>query len=170
MAPNLTVRDRLNVLNLSVSKNYYKEYRIIPDEWQEKLRQGRVIIKNWHQLQWETEEQIEKRKGVDRKGVKSDYAYTKEVLGDISSSKNIVVLNDEAHHAWRHCSEIKVKKTDDMTKQDIEKATKWIEGLDRINRKIGINQIFDFLLLLMPQLGKQQMKRIYLNGLLVILD
>ena len=55
-----------------------------------------------------------------------------------------MVLNDEAHHAWRYRSEMKVKKSEDLTKEDIEKATKWIEGLDRINRKIGINQIFDF--------------------------
>ena len=143
VAPNLTVRDRLQVLKLS-GNNYYKEYKIIPNEWLEKFRQGKVLIKNWHQLQWETEEQIEKRKSPDKRGVKSDYAYTKEVLEELATSKNIVVLNDEAHHAWRYRSEMKVKKSEDLTKEDIEKATKWIEGLDRINRKIGINQIFDF--------------------------
>ncbi len=144
VAPNLTVKERLRVLDISSERNYYREYKIIPNEWQEKLSLGKVLIKNWHQLQWETEEQIEKRKGPDKRGVKSDYAYTREVLEDLAASKNIVVLNDEAHHAWRHRSEMKIKKTDDLTKEDIEKATKWIEGLDRINRKIGINQIFDF--------------------------
>ena len=143
VAPNLTVRDRLKVLNLS-GKNYYTEYKIIPNEWLEKFRQGNVLIKNWHQLQWETEEQIAKKRSLDKRGAKSDYAYTKEVLEDLSLSKNIVVLNDEAHHAWRHRAELKIKKTDDLTKSDIEKATKWIEGLDRINRKVGINRIFDF--------------------------
>ena len=143
VAPNLTVRDRLQVLKLS-GNNYYREYKVIPNEWQEKFRQGKVLIKNWHQLQWETEEQIEKRKSPDKRGVKSDYAYTREVLEDLAVSKNIVVLNDEAHHAWRYRSEMKIKKSDDLTKEDIEKATKWIEGLDRINRKVGINQIFDF--------------------------
>ena len=143
VAPNLTVRDRLQVLKLS-GNNYYKEYKIIPNEWNEKFRQGNVLIKNWHQLKWEKEEQIEKKKGIDKRGPKSDYAYTKEVLEDLSNSKNIVVLNDEAHHAWRTRSEIKIKKTDDLTKDELEKATKWIEGLDRINRKIGINRMFDF--------------------------
>ena len=143
VAPNLTVRDRLKVLNLS-GNNYYTEYRIIPNEWLEKFRQGNVLIKNWHQLQWETEEQIVKKNRLDKRGAKSDYAYTREVLEDLAVSKNIVVLNDEAHHAWRHRAELKIKKTDDLTKADIEKATKWIEGLDRINRKIGINRVFDF--------------------------
>ena len=143
VAPNLTVKDRLEVLKLS-GKNYYTEYKIIPNEWQEKFRQGNLLIKNWHQLQWETEEQIERRKGPDKRGAKSDYAYTREILEDLATSRNIVVLNDEAHHAWRHRAELKIKKTDDLTKADIEKATKWIEGLDRINRKVGINRIFDF--------------------------
>ncbi|MBC6415796.1 MAG: DEAD/DEAH box helicase family protein [Bdellovibrionales bacterium] len=143
VAPNLTVRERLKVLTLP-GNNYYKEYKIIPKEWLEKFRQGFVLIKNWHQLQWETEEQIAKRKGVDKRGVKSDYAYVKEVLEGLAVSKNIVVLNDEAHHAWRYRNELKIKRTDDLTKADIEKATKWIEGLDRINRKIGINHVFDF--------------------------
>ena len=144
IVPNLTVKERLGVLDFSAEINYYKDYKIIPNEWQEKLSLGKVLIKNWQQLQWETEEQIKKRKGPDKRGVKSDYAYVKEVLEDLAKSKNIVVLNDEAHHAWRYRSEMKIKKTDDLTKKDIETATKWIEGLDRINRKIGINRIFDF--------------------------
>ena len=144
VAPNLTVRDRLNVLDPADHKNYYKEYKIIPNEWQEKFRQGKVRIKNWHQLQWETEEQIQKRKGPDQRGLKSDTAYTREVLEDMSKSKNIVVINDEAHHAWRKSARFKKKKSADLTKEEIEKATKWIEGLDRLNRTVGINHIFDF--------------------------
>lgn len=145
VAPNLTVRDRLKVLEPSSGANYYKEYKIIPNEWLEKFRQGKVLIKNWHQLQWETEEQIANRKRPDKRPPKSDYAYTREVLGDIFQSKTkIAVINDEAHHAWRKRAEMKIKKTDDLTKEEIEKATKWIEGLDRINRSIGINKVFDF--------------------------
>ena len=144
VTPNLTVRDRLNVLYLSGIGNYYREYKLIPNEWQDKLQQGKVIIKNWHQLQWETDEQISKRKGPDKRGAKSDTAYTKEVLEDIAKSKNMIVLNDEAHHAWRKRSEMKIKKTDDITKDDIERATKWIEGLDRLNRTVNIRQMFDF--------------------------
>ena len=143
VAPSLTVRDRLNVLKLS-GQNYYKEYKIIPNEWQEKFRQGKVIIKNWHQLQWETEEQIQKRKGPDKRGLKSDTAYTKEVLEDLAKSKNIVVINDEAHRAWRTNARFKKKKSEDITKEEIDKAKKWIAGLDRLNRTIGINHIFDF--------------------------
>ena len=38
-----------------IINNYYREYKIIPNEWWDKLHQGKVLIKNWHQLMWETE-------------------------------------------------------------------------------------------------------------------
>ncbi len=142
VAPNLTVKGRLTALELG-SNNYYQEFKIVPNEFMDKLNQGQVLIKNWHQLQWETEEKINKRKLVDKRGVKSNEAYVKEVLETLTN-QNIVVINDEAHHAWRARSELKVKKTDDLTRADVEQATKWIEGLDRINRTLGIINIFDF--------------------------
>ena len=143
VAPNLTVKTRLEALEIGGENNYYQEFKIIPDEFKEKMSKGQVLTKNWHQLQWETEDKITKRKGVDKRGAKSDTAYVREVLESLAN-QNIVVINDEAHHAWRQRSELKVKKTDEMTKQEAEQATKWIEGLDRINRSLGIINIFDF--------------------------
>ena len=32
----------------------------------DKLRQGKIIIKNWHALQWDTEERLKKKKSVDK--------------------------------------------------------------------------------------------------------
>jgi type III restriction enzyme len=63
------------------------------------------------------------------------------VLGDMASSQNILVINDEAHHAWRVPAESKVKG---VTKQEIEEATKWVGGLDRINQARGILTAYDF--------------------------
>jgi hypothetical protein len=60
-----------------------------------------VLIHNWHSLQWDSEEQLAKRRSVDKRGAKSDEAYAREVLGEMASARDIVVINDEAHHAWR---------------------------------------------------------------------
>ena len=60
-----------------------------------------MLIRNWHKLDWESEEQIEKKRSVDKRGAKSDEAYVRDVLGEMASAQNIVVINDEAHHAWR---------------------------------------------------------------------
>src|SRR5229473_1689655 len=101
VAPGLTVLKRLKVLEPSHPQNYYQEFRLIPAGLEDKLRQGKVKIVNWHKLDWESEERIAKRKTVDKRGALSDEAYVREVLGDMATAQNIVVINDEAHHAWR---------------------------------------------------------------------
>lgn len=141
VAPGLTVKSRLSVLIPSDEKNFYDEFNIVPAGLIEKLRQGKILIKNWHALNWETEEKIAKKKSVDKRGAKSDEAYTREVLEDMASAKNIIVINDEAHHAWRIPGESKIKG---VAREDIEEATKWIGGLDRIHSTRNILCCYDF--------------------------
>ncbi|MBN2580247.1 MAG: DEAD/DEAH box helicase family protein [Pirellulales bacterium] len=141
VAPGLTVRNRLSVLVPDSPGNYYDEFNIVPPGLVDQLRQGRVLVRNWHALGWDTEEQIAKRKSVDKRGAKSDEAYVREVLGEMASARNILVINDEAHHAWRVPVESKVKG---VSKADIEEATKWIGALDRIHRSRGILTCHDF--------------------------
>jgi type III restriction enzyme len=141
VAPGLTVMNRLAILEPSHIANYYEAFRIVPDALLETLRQGRVIVRNWHALNWETEERIRKKRSVDKRGAKSNEAYVRDVLGDMASSQNILVINDEAHHAWRVPAESKVKG---VAKDEIEEATKWIGGLDRINQARGILTAYDF--------------------------
>src|SRR5438105_14157216 len=80
LAPGLTVRNRLQVLVPDGEGNYYDEFNILPAALREKLRQGKILIRNWHVLNWETDEQLAKRKTVDKRGAKSDEAYVREVL------------------------------------------------------------------------------------------
>ncbi|MFZ3169734.1 MAG: DEAD/DEAH box helicase family protein [Candidatus Methanoperedens sp.] len=141
VAPGLTVKNRLEVLQPSALGNYYDEFNIVPPGLSEKLNQGKVLIQNWHALNWETEEKIAKKKGVDKRGAKSDEAYVREVLGELANAHDINIINDEAHHAWRIPAESKVKG---LKKEDIEEATKWVGGLDRIDKTRGILTCYDF--------------------------
>ncbi|HVC98472.1 MAG TPA: DEAD/DEAH box helicase family protein [Pirellulales bacterium] len=134
IAPGLTVKSRLQVLVPGRDGNYYDEFAIVPPGLTDKLRQGKVLVRNWHALDWETEDQVARRKGVDKRGAKSDEAYVREVLGEMQSARKVLVINDEAHHAWR----IAGAKATGIRKADIEEATKWIGGLDRIHRARGI--------------------------------
>ncbi len=142
VAPGLTVRSRLAVLRPSHPENYYEEFRVVPPALRDKLRRGKVVIRNWHALNWETEERIAKRRGVDKRGPKSDAAYVREVLGEMASVRNLLVINDEAHHAWRVPAGGKAKKG--VLKSTVEEATKWVGGLDRIHRARGILACYDF--------------------------
>ncbi len=141
IAPGLTVKSRLAVLEPSHPENYYEAFRIVPSSLLDKLRQGKVVVRNWHALNWETEEKIAKKRSVDKRGAKSDEAYVRDVLGDMANARNILVINDEAHHAWRVPAESKIRG---IAKNDIEEATKWVGGLDRINAARGILTCYDF--------------------------
>lgn len=145
IAPGLTVKSRLAVLEPSAEDNYYEAFRIVPGGLLDKLRQGRVLIRNWHVLSWDSEEQIKKRRSVDKRGVKSDEAYTREVLKEMANAQNLLVINDEAHHAWRINPEAEGKylRSRDL-KDSAEEATVWIGGLDRIHRTRGILKCYDF--------------------------
>ncbi len=140
VAPGLTVKNRLSVLYSDSVGNYYDEFNIVPPGLREQLRQGQVLVNNWHTLNWDTEEQIAKKRSVDKRGAKSDEAYVREVLGEMARSQNIVVINDEAHHAWRVPEGSKVAG---VSKADVEEATKWVGGLDRIHRARGILCCYD---------------------------
>ena len=81
-----------------------------------------------------------------QKYIESDSALLNRVLGrDIGNKQNILVMNDEAHHAYRI-----VREEDDGDEEDAEtseefykEATVWIEGLDRIQKLRGINFCVD---------------------------
>ena len=141
VAPGLTVKNRLAVLEPSHPENYYEAFRIVPSALLDKLRRGKVAVRNWHALNWETEEKIAGKRGVDKRGAKSGEAYVRDVLGDMSRARNILVINDEAHHAWRVPAESKVKG---VAKADVEEATKWVGGLDRIHRARSLVACYDF--------------------------
>ncbi|MCL6556963.1 MAG: DEAD/DEAH box helicase family protein [Burkholderiales bacterium] len=145
IAPGLTVKKRLAVLEPAAEGNYYEAFDIVPSGLLDKLRQGKVLVRNWHALAWESEAQLKKRKTVDKRGAKSDEAYTREVLGEMANARNLLVINDEAHHAWRVNWEAEGKylRQRDL-KDSAEEATVWIGGLDRLQRTRGILTCYDF--------------------------
>lgn len=132
VAPGLTVRNRLEVLKPDTSGNYYELFNLIPPGLEERLRQGRVVVRNWHFLMPQDPDAGPK---VIKKGPESDEAFTRRVLDKHSDFQNWLVINDEAHHAWR----VPPKATTrDFSQEDVEEATQWIGGLDRIHKTRGI--------------------------------
>ncbi len=152
VAPGLTVKSRLQVLHPSNSENYYEEFNIVPAYLMDKLRQGKIIIQNWHTLSWDSQDKIDAKiekghlRSVDkRQRIEiSGEAYVKQVLCDMANARNIIVLNDEAHHAWRVNPEAvgKYKRTG-SDKDSAEEATIWVGGLDKIHKQRGILRCFD---------------------------
>ncbi len=152
VSPGLTVKNRLQVLKPSHRHNYYEEFNIVPAPLMDRLRQGKVMIHNWHALAWDSQEKIDKRikerylRSVDKRQCMevSQTAYVRKALEDMASSHNIIVINDEAHHAWRRNPEAKGKyRRMGSEKDSAEEATVWVGGLDKIHDQIGILRCFD---------------------------
>ena len=140
VAPGLTVKSRLQVLMPSEG-SYYDEFNLCPSEsMRQKLNQAEVLIENWHTLMPLKEVQ----RSVVRKGKESDEAFTRRVLGKLASHKDIIVINDEAHHAYRKPPELKISKKQALEQGiDLDEATRWIEGLDRIHKTRRIQRCYD---------------------------
>lgn len=152
VAPGLTVKSRLQVLYPTNKDNYYEEFNIVPASLMDKLRQGKIIIHNWHTLAWDTQDKLDAKiekgqlRSVDkRKRIEiSGEAYVKQVLGEMSNARNIIVLNDEAHHAWRLNPEAEGKyRRIGSDKDSAEEATIWVGGLDRIHQQRNILRCYD---------------------------
>ena len=144
VCPNLTIKERLQVLRPENENNYYSAFDLVPTRLRELLAKGKVLITNWHLFAPESEH-IEGGKSyqVVNKGAESPEAFAKRVLGELSERGSIMVLNDEAHHAWRPKLSPDVDKDEAPSKEEIEEATVWVSGLDTINEAVEIRFCID---------------------------
>ncbi len=73
--------------------------------------------------------------------MESDAAFLRRVLGNRKGrSSAILVMNDEAHHAYRRGkldADDNYAIDDETADVDAREATVWVEGLDRINKALG---------------------------------
>ncbi len=150
--PNLTVKERLQVLRPdNPSGSYYDEFDMAPSQLRPLLNYGRVLVTNWHAFAPESPHaEAGGSHAVVNKGKERPDAFARRVLGDLYGKGKILVLNDEAHHAYRPkpADKAKTKKKDlpdvgEATKEDNDEATVWIEGLDKLNQAVGIQSVVD---------------------------
>jgi type III restriction enzyme len=137
VAPGLTVKERLRVLHTGEPDNFYDAFALCPSEaLRRKLNQAEILVENWHALM----PLKEPDRSVVKKGAESDEAYTRRVLGKLAAHRDLVVLNDEAHHAYRIPADARVKRSEEF---DPDEATRWIESLDRLHGTRRIQRCFD---------------------------
>lgn len=138
--PNLTVKERLQVLRPDREDNYYEAFDLVPVKMRTSLQWGKVLIENWHQFAPESEH-VEGGKSytVVNKGAETADAFARRVLGDLYDRMPLMVLNDEAHHCYRPAPlEEKLSREEAQeAAADREEATVWVDGLDRINNCAG---------------------------------
>lgn len=140
VAPNLTVRDRLagsGGVDPKHPESLYVVFDLVPPQYSSLIGQIKVQVMNWHQL---ADKQDPKRSVVQR-GRESDAAFCRRVLTDLAPNGRVLVLNDEAHHAYRLPAVVNV--TDGEEAEEAQEATVWISGLERIHRHREILRAVD---------------------------
>jgi len=143
VCPNLTIRERLQVLLPWKSGNYYEKFDLLPRGMMERLQQGRFQITNWHLFQPRDDS---RSKSVVQRGVESDTAFCRRVLKELGNKQNILVINDEAHHAYRPAP-LPEELRKQISAEEIaerEEATVWVSGLEKIHAARGVNFCADF--------------------------
>ncbi|MER3544750.1 MAG: hypothetical protein C4311_09160 [Chloroflexota bacterium] len=143
VCPNLTIRERLQVLLPWKPGNYYDKFDLVPRVMLERLQQGKFEITNWHLFQPKDDS---RSRSVVQRGPESDAAFSRRVLKELGSKQNILVINDEAHHAYRPAPLAEEQKAQ-LSAEEIaerEEATVWVSGLDKIQAVRGINFCADF--------------------------
>lgn len=155
VTPGITIRDRLRVLQPNDPDNYYERQDLIPANMWQDLQRSQIVVTNYHAFQLRERTQISKggRSLLEGSGPKISTLETEgqmiqRVLPNLMGMKNVMVLNDEAHHCYR---EKPLEESDEALKGDDRKeaeknneaARTWITGLESINKKIGIKRVID---------------------------
>src|SRR6266851_536053 len=151
--PGITIRDRLRVLLPNDPENYYRQRDIVPPQLHDQLGQAKIIITNYHAFQLrETVAAGKITKSILANGQPNPFTETpdqmvRRVCRELGSKKNIVVLNDEAHHCYRRKpdGEDETLTGDDRieAKNREEEARIWISGIEAVKAKIGVKAIYD---------------------------
>ena len=155
-APGLTIKDRLRVLQPNDPDSYYANRELVPSDMVDDVKRAKIVITNYHAFK--LKERIEISKGgrqllQGRGGEELDTKETEgqmlqRVMPDLMGLKNILAINDEAHHCYRE----KPKEEDDEElkgdeKKEAEKnseaARLWISGLEAVNRQLGLSRVID---------------------------
>ncbi len=154
VSPGITIRDRLRVLQPHDPDSYYASRELVPNDMLPDLERAKIVITNYHAFK--LRERIALSKGgrslLQGDGpalntLETEGQMLQRVMPDLMGLKNILVINDEAHHCYREKpSDDDVKLVGDDRKEaekNTEAARLWISGLEIVNRKLGVPRVID---------------------------
>jgi type III restriction enzyme len=155
-APGLTIKDRLRVLQPNDPDAYYASRELVPSDMLEDVNRAKIVITNYHafklreriELSAGGRSLLQGRTGDELNTAETEGQMLQRVMPDLMGMKNILVLNDEAHHCYRE----KPQEPDDEdlkgderkeAEKNNEAARLWISGLEAVNRKLGLARVID---------------------------
>jgi type III restriction enzyme len=156
VAPGLTIKDRLRVLQPNDPDSYYASRELVPTDLLEDVNRAKIVITNYHAFKLRERIDLSKGgrsllqgRGEELNTLETEGQMLQRVMPDLMGIKNILVLNDEAHHCYRE-KPAGEQDDDDLKGDDKKEAEKnneaarlWISGLEAVNRKLGITRVID---------------------------
>jgi len=155
VTPGLTIKDRLRVLQPNDPDNYYVAMELVPSDMLEEMGKAKIVITNYHAFKRRERVELSKggrsllqgRTGPELDTLETEGQMIQRVMPDLMNLKNILVINDEAHHCYREKPAAEEEGLKGDEKKEAEKnneaARLWISGLETINRKLGVERVID---------------------------
>jgi type III restriction enzyme len=154
VTPGITIRDRLRVLLPEDPDSYYRTRELLPSDLVAELGKAKIVITNFHAFKRRETMEISKvgralLQGRDEPPVtiETEGQMLQRACGDLLALKNVVVINDEAHHCYRHkeLDDEEELKGDDKeeAKENNEAARLWVNGIEALKRKVGVRAVYD---------------------------
>ncbi len=162
VAPGLTIKDRLRVLQPNDPDSYYQSRELVPGDMLVDLVRAKIVITNYHAFKLRERIPLSKGgrallqgHGEPLNTLETEGQMLQRVMPELMGIKHVLVLNDEAHHCYRERVGATVDesaegltgedKTDakNEAKKNREAARLWISGLEAVNRKLGVLKAID---------------------------
>jgi type III restriction enzyme len=163
VAPGITIKDRLRVLQPSEPGNYYDTREIVPPEMLPEIRRAEIVITNYHAFQHRETLPMPKAarsflQGNDPEPIRTietDAQMLERACEKLLRFERVNVINDEAHHCYRHKvgADAEGALTGDEKKeaeQNEEAARLWINGIEALDRQLkkskrggGVRAVYD---------------------------
>ena len=155
VTPGITIKDRLRVLQPNDPDSYYQSRELVPGDMLGDLDRAKIVITNFHAFKLRETMEVSKGgrallrgRGPDLRSVESEGQMLQRVMPELMGMKNVLALNDEAHHCYREKpgGDDEGKLTGDDRKEaekNREAARLWISGLEAVERKLGLARVID---------------------------
>jgi type III restriction enzyme len=155
VTPGITIKDRLRVLLPNDPDSYFRTRELVPTDMLGDVERAKIVITNYHAFRRRERIEVSKtgRALLEGHGPKLDTIETegemlRRSISDLMGLKNIVVLNDEAHHCYR--AKPRAETAEELRGEDKEEAKKnneaarlWISGIETVKRKLGLGGVYD---------------------------
>ena len=155
VAPGLTIKDRLRVLQPNDPDSYYASRELVPGDMLEDLQRAKIVITNYHALRLRERLEVSsggrallQGPGTPLETLETEGQMVQRVMPELMNIKNVMVLNDEGHHCYRRkpgeAYEGRLTGEDKReADRNNEEARVWISGLEMVQRKLGIQKVVD---------------------------